>query len=336
MSGNQAYIGALAMVLAAVGMWLLLPRGDRPGRFLGAVLGVASLILFGSLGARMDTAPADVAFATLAAVTVVAAAATVTFRSPVYCALWFALSLLGTAGLFMMQGAQFLGVATIVVYAGAILVTFLFVLMLAQPGGQAYYDRVSWQGMIAATTGAVIVGFLTMTIVRVLYPFVDPALVSAIQRFRPEESGGLERSHIHRAQLVKSGETWIMDVELTEDAPILSSGDQDRLASHLYKTLPAIDTQQIGENEFELVIAPERSALAPHSADDRAAPGAVLAEEHVATLGAQLFSSHLIAVEVAGTLLLAALVGAIAIASHDRPALQRHARDPAVPTAARS
>ena len=36
----------------------------------------------------------------------------------------------------MFQGAQFLGVATIVVYAGAILVTFLFVLMLAQPRGQ--------------------------------------------------------------------------------------------------------------------------------------------------------------------------------------------------------
>ena len=36
-----------------------------------------------------------------------------------------------------MQGAQFLAVATIVVYAGAILVTFLFVLMLAQSRGQA-------------------------------------------------------------------------------------------------------------------------------------------------------------------------------------------------------
>ena len=42
------------------------------------------------------------------------------------------------AAIFMLQGAQFLGVATIVVYAGAILVTFLFVLMLAQPRGNAY------------------------------------------------------------------------------------------------------------------------------------------------------------------------------------------------------
>ena len=70
--------------------------------------------------------------------------AAVTFRNPVYCAIWFALSLLGTAGLFLFQGAQFLGVATVVVYAGAILVTFLFVLMLAQPAGSAFYDRLSW------------------------------------------------------------------------------------------------------------------------------------------------------------------------------------------------
>ena len=62
--------------------------------------------------------------------------ATVTFRNPVYCAIWFGLSLLGTAGLFLFHGAQFLAVATVVVYAGAILVTFLFVLMLAQPEGK--------------------------------------------------------------------------------------------------------------------------------------------------------------------------------------------------------
>ena len=95
-------------------------------------------------------------------VTVISAAAAVTFRSPVYCAIWFALSLLGTAGLFLFQGAQFLGVATIVVYAGAILVTFLFVLMLAQPQGHAYYDRVSWEALLSAVTGAVLVGILTM------------------------------------------------------------------------------------------------------------------------------------------------------------------------------
>jgi hypothetical protein len=46
----------------------------------------------------------------------------------------------------------------------------------------------------------------------------------------------------------------------------------------------------------------------------------ILSPRHVATLGANLFSTHLIAVEVAGTLLLVALVGAIAIVGqHKRP-----------------
>ena len=176
MSSTQIYTGAFAMVLAALGMWLMLPRGIRPGRLLGAAFGVASLILFASLGSRMESTGYEIAFVTIAGITVIGAAATVTFRSPVYCALWFGLSLVGTAALFLMQGAQFLGVATIVVYAGAILVTFLFVLMLAQPGGHAYYDRVSWEGMFAATTGAVIVGFLTMTIVRVLESIRRPGV----------------------------------------------------------------------------------------------------------------------------------------------------------------
>jgi hypothetical protein len=53
----------------------------------------------------------------------------------------------------------------------------------------------------------------------------------------------------------------------------------------------------------------------------------VLADEHVATLGAQLFSSYLIAIEVAGTLLLVALVGAIAMVNHERSPRQTAARE---------
>src|SRR5207237_4093976 len=99
----------------------------------------------------------------MAAVTLVSAVGAVTMRSPVYCAIWFAMTLLGTAGLFFFQGAQFLGVATIVVYAGAILVTMLFVLMLANQEGHALYDRISWEAGISATAGALLVGLLTWT-----------------------------------------------------------------------------------------------------------------------------------------------------------------------------
>jgi NADH-quinone oxidoreductase subunit J len=325
MTQSQVLTGALAMVLAAIGMWLLLPRGNKPGRLLGAIAAVASLVLFGTLGARMGKPAYDIAFATLAVVTVVAAAATVTFRSPVYCALWFALSLLGTAALFMMQGAQFLAVATIVVYAGAILVTFLFVLMLAQPQGYAYYDRISWEGMFAATTGAVIVGFLTMTIVRVLNPQVDRDAIAAIEQFRPEETGGLQAEHIRRAWLVSDDGAWTMNLELADSAPVLSANDERRLEAHLLDTLPALQANPPSADDFRLVVTASSNPLRAASPDDRTSDGGVLAAEHVATLGGQLFSRHLIAVEVAGTLLLVALVGAIAIVNHDRPLRSTHA-----------
>jgi NADH-quinone oxidoreductase subunit J len=95
--------------------------------------------------------------------------------------------LLGTAGLFLYQGAQFLSVATVVVYAGAILVTFLFVLMLAQPEGQAYYDRVSWEALLSAATGAVLVGMLMMVMIQSFSQITgeETAEVAALHHDKP-------------------------------------------------------------------------------------------------------------------------------------------------------
>jgi NADH:ubiquinone oxidoreductase subunit 6 (subunit J) len=156
-----------AVLLLAVGMWLSLPRRAPWGRSTGAVLVAVALGLLAAQTSGLGSWVADGVFYLLAGVTVGAAVATVTFRNPVYSAIWFALSLLGTAGVFLFDGAQFLGVATIVVYAGAILVTFLFVLMLAQPEGHAAYDRVSWGPRLSALCGAAMVGLLTWTLVGV-------------------------------------------------------------------------------------------------------------------------------------------------------------------------
>ena len=60
----------------------------------------------------------------------------ITNRNPVYSALWFALATLSVCGLFLLQSAPFLAAATVIVYAGAIIVTFMFVIMLAQQSGR--------------------------------------------------------------------------------------------------------------------------------------------------------------------------------------------------------
>ena len=92
---------------------------------------------------------ASFVFYLLATVTISSAVMMVTQRNPVSCALWFASAVIGTAGLFLLQNAEFLAAATVIVYAGAIMVLFLFVIMLAQQAGTAPADRLSREPALA-------------------------------------------------------------------------------------------------------------------------------------------------------------------------------------------
>jgi len=226
MTGSH-WITALGVLLFALGMWRLLPRGTADGRLSGAVLALAGLGFWASQLPGLGGLVSSAAFYILAGVTVLAAVFAVSFRDAVYCALWFGLAVMGTAGLMLWIGAQFLAAATVVVYAGAILVMFLFLLMLSEPGGRAASDRRSWEALLAAATGAVIVGVMSMTVGSVC----------------------------------------------TADPPAWPH--------------------------------------APPSSEQLAA--GVLHPQHVACFGGELFGRELLAVEVAGVLLLAALVGAAVI-----------------------
>lgn len=186
----------------AVGLWLLLPRGksgrrERFARWLGSLLGILALAAFVVTGKRLGSIGEDAVFLTVALVAVVSAAATIVSRSPVYAAIWFALSLAGVSGVLLVLGAQFLGVATIVVYAGAILVMFLFVLMLAQPSGLAPYDRVSSEPFLAAVAGAVLLGLLSLSIGRLSAGESSPP--AAESRFAAADGADvLQQDHVAR------------------------------------------------------------------------------------------------------------------------------------------
>jgi NADH-quinone oxidoreductase subunit J len=62
------------------------------------------------------------------------AIAFVTRRSPVAAALWLVNTMFSLAALYVMLDAQFVGVMQVLVYAGAIMVVFLFVVMLLNLG----------------------------------------------------------------------------------------------------------------------------------------------------------------------------------------------------------
>ena len=69
-------------------------------------------------------------FVVCAAIILAGALGVIVFRNPVHAALALVASLFGVAVLFLSMDAQFLGVVQVVVYAGAIVVLFLFVIML--------------------------------------------------------------------------------------------------------------------------------------------------------------------------------------------------------------
>jgi len=69
-------------------------------------------------------------FYIFAAMAFICALGVVAFRNPVTSAMCMALSFVATAAILFGMGAQFLGIAQIIVYAGAILVLFLFVVMM--------------------------------------------------------------------------------------------------------------------------------------------------------------------------------------------------------------
>src|SRR6185436_3049546 len=69
-------------------------------------------------------------FAYFSLVSILAGVLTVALRNPVHCGLALLTLLLHVAGLFVLLNAEFLFAVQIIVYAGAILVLYLFVLML--------------------------------------------------------------------------------------------------------------------------------------------------------------------------------------------------------------
>ena len=71
-----------------------------------------------------------IAFFVLALLLIASAIVTITNRNPVSAAVALAFNLVAIAGLYMVLDAQFIGLLQVIVYAGAIMVLILFVIML--------------------------------------------------------------------------------------------------------------------------------------------------------------------------------------------------------------
>ena len=94
-----------------------------------------------------------VVFLVLAAVAIVASIAMVVARNSIHSALFLVLTFFCLAVLYLTLNAEFLAAAQIVVYAGAIMVLFLFVITLLNPGHEETEDRLGAQRPLALALG---------------------------------------------------------------------------------------------------------------------------------------------------------------------------------------
>ncbi len=97
----------------------------------------------------------EVLFFVFAAVAVGAAVGVVVSRSPMASLLFMVATLASTAGIFVLLEAHFLAAVQIIVYTGAIMVLFLFVIMLLNLGHEYQQDM---RGKFAMILGFAVTG----------------------------------------------------------------------------------------------------------------------------------------------------------------------------------
>lgn len=100
-------------------------------------------------------------FYLLAVLTLGGAIASMSLRNPVHCALCLVVTFVGLAGFYLALGAEFLGLAQVLVYVGAVAILLVFVLLLTRSSGVeagTMREGVFWGLAIGALLAAVLVG----------------------------------------------------------------------------------------------------------------------------------------------------------------------------------
>lgn len=107
--------------------------------------------------------PQILSFFVLAVASIASALGVIIFRNAVHSALSLILTLLFLALFYLQLGAMFIAIVQILIYAGAIMVLFLFVvtMLASEVRDTELPDRIPWQRGIAATLGLILIGVLS-------------------------------------------------------------------------------------------------------------------------------------------------------------------------------
>jgi NADH-quinone oxidoreductase subunit J len=163
----------LACGLGAVGVFLALPKKTFSPFIIGGVVAATAMGLL-LVGMGLRTAGdgfrglPNYHFYIFSFIAVASALRVITHPRPMYAALYFVLTVLASCGLYVILSAEFMAFALVIVYAGAILITYLFVIMLATEAPSSEdlealneYDRVAREPLAATVAGFVLLASLT-------------------------------------------------------------------------------------------------------------------------------------------------------------------------------
>jgi NADH-quinone oxidoreductase subunit J len=104
-------------------------------------------------------------FYAFAAILIFAALRVVTTRNPVHAALWLVLSFFSAAGVWLLLQAEFLAIALVLVYVGAVMVLFLFVVMMLDINFEVLRQHFRSYLPIAAAVGALVLFEMALVII---------------------------------------------------------------------------------------------------------------------------------------------------------------------------
>lgn len=349
----------LAAILATTGFYLLLPRPKGrqvAGGIAACIAAVATFAawLVSNFGRPMPDTLGTVMFWLFAVGALVFGTVTVTQRNPARGAIAFAFVILNTCGLFLLLAAPFLMAATVIIYAGAIIVTFLFVLMLSNVQGASDENDRSREPLLGSLAGFAFVGLLLFTLhttqlsvtateplpgvppqrqARLPAPVLtteERATLSAAAAKLDEIAGKLDSAELGTGQARAEWMTGLVnDLEPLRRTTVsviirlrTARGDAQAAAvtkqseavqNEIARTFFKLETDVLPPNKLD-VPATKASLVAIRDAAVLLNGAAELPARNVANLGFLLYTDHLLAVELAGTLLLVATIGAVAIA----------------------
>lgn len=277
----------LLIVLGAVGVGLALPRGGRWPQLVGALLagtvgGVALIALAISAGEHRP----NIYFYIFSLLGLGSALRVVTHPRPVYAALYFILTVIATAGLFVLLSAEFMAFALIIVYAGAILITYLFVIMLATQAPDegetevlADYDTNAREPIAATVVCFLLLALLTSFLFRGIPGLPGP---------RRDPTAGLLAEMPRKIERILKNNNMLRDGEhvLTEEGVVAFGADGSVL-----RLVSDAGTREIPKSEW-----PED-----------------LRVTNVEAVGFNLLRDHPGAIEIAGVILLMAMLGAVVL-----------------------